>query len=63
MLARELRAIYPSLPIVIATGRSSSELRGPLQDETTITFVGKPYTSDDLLAALRAVGVPHTAAP
>src|SRR5262249_52768834 len=55
MLVRELRAIYPTLPIVIASGRANTDLGGPLQGEATIAFVGKPYASMDLLAALRAV--------
>jgi len=62
MLVRELRAIYPSLPIVIASGRASVDLGGWLQDEGTIAFVEKPYTSTDLLGALRSVGIRHTVA-
>jgi PAS domain S-box-containing protein len=56
-LVKEVRAIYPSLPIVIATGRQTDEVREILKDSASIAFVNKPYTSDDLKAALRSLGI------
>jgi PAS domain S-box-containing protein len=48
VLAAELRALYPKLPIVIASGYGDAGLRDRLKDDAYITFVGKPYTIDDL---------------
>jgi PAS domain S-box-containing protein len=56
-LIREIRLIYPSLPIVIASGRDSGEVDELLKGASAIAFVTKPYTSDQLGAALRAVGI------
>ena len=57
VLVRELRAIYPTLSIVIATGHDKAELIARFKGEAAITVIGKPYTPDDLLAALRTVGI------
>jgi CheY-like chemotaxis protein len=54
-LVREIRAIYPSLPIVIASGQNDAGYL--LKDEPSIAFVRKPYTSDQLKAAIRSVGI------
>jgi len=56
-LAREVRSIYPSLPIIIASGQGREELRQLFKDMASITFVQKPYTSEDLKAAIRAIGI------
>jgi PAS domain S-box-containing protein len=56
-LVREVRSLFPSLPIVIATGRSSGEVRSLLTHESRLVSVQKPYNSDDLRKALRALGV------
>jgi len=57
MLVREIRSIYPSLPIVIASGRDSGEVDELLKGASAIAFVRKPYTPDQLGDALRAVGI------
>ena len=54
---REVRAIYPSLPIVIASGQGRQELRQLFKDMALLTFVSKPYTSEELKAAVRAIGI------
>jgi PAS domain S-box-containing protein len=56
-LCREIRAIHPSLPIVLATGHGATTLREVFKGETAIGFVQKPYAAQDLLRALRALGI------
>jgi CheY-like chemotaxis protein len=58
VLVREIRAIYPSLPILLATGRAIADLRKAFEGEEKIAFVTKPYLEDDLLDALRKLGLP-----
>jgi PAS domain S-box-containing protein len=53
----ELRSIYPTLPVVIASGRGEKQLREAFKDARLISFVGKPYTAAALRAALRAIGI------
>jgi CheY-like chemotaxis protein len=57
MLVRELRAIYPDLPIVIASGRDQRDLETAFKAQPKIAVIGKPYAAGDLLAALRTVGI------
>jgi hypothetical protein len=57
MLVREVRALYPSLPIVIASGRGQSELRELFKGMSSIAFLKKPYTSDELKKAMRSIGL------
>jgi PAS domain S-box-containing protein len=57
MLIREMRAIHPFLPIVLATGRSTLDLKDVLGGEEKVASVTKPYTAQDLLGALRRAGV------
>jgi PAS domain S-box-containing protein len=52
-LVHELRSIYPSLPVVLASGQSPADLQRQFKDTAQIEFVHKPYTADDLLTALR----------
>jgi PAS domain S-box-containing protein len=56
-LVREIRSIYPSLPIIIASGQAKHHLRSLFPDMDSISFVAKPYTAEQLLAALRASGI------
>jgi DNA-binding response OmpR family regulator len=56
-LVQEIRSLYPSLPIVIASGRDDSEVESLLKGGAASAFVRKPYTPEQLEAALRAVGV------
>jgi PAS domain S-box-containing protein len=61
-LVREIRALHPSLPIVLATGLGEADLRKMFDDEKRIAFVTKPYTRDNLLDALRQLGIRVSAA-
>jgi CheY-like chemotaxis protein len=57
VLISEIRAIYPTLPIVLATGENPSYLRDAFQDQNPIAFVTKPYSASDLIAAVRSLGI------
>jgi signal transduction histidine kinase len=61
-LAVELRALHARLPIVIASGYRDPELMEGFADGPALGFIGKPYDSDALAAALAAVGVAPPAA-
>ena len=54
-LIREIRALHPSLPAVVASGQRSDQLH--VNQMSNIAFVAKPYSASDLIQALRAVGV------
>jgi PAS domain S-box-containing protein len=56
-LVREIRSIYPLLPIVIASGQGKDRLHGLFENMKSIAFVSKPYTADQLCDALRAIGI------
>ena len=56
-LIHEMKAIYPHLPIVLATGHNIHALRAKFNDQTGLAFANKPYTAKDLLSALRSLGV------
>ena len=56
-LVQEVRSIYPTLPIVIASGQGQQELRQLFKDMASITFVSKPYSSEELKTAIRAIGI------
>jgi CheY-like chemotaxis protein len=57
-LLHEIRAIHPSLPVVLATGQGA-DLNSALRGQPKVALAMKPYNASDLLKALRAVGV-HT---
>ncbi len=57
VLIRELKALYPTLPVVLATGRDTTELAGKLRPLEKIAFVTKPYAAADLLHALASLGI------
>jgi DNA-binding response OmpR family regulator len=57
MLVRELRALYPALPVVVASGRAAADLKAHFKDEARIAVIGKPYSASDLVAALGSIGV------
>jgi PAS domain S-box-containing protein len=56
-LVHEIRSIYPSVPIVIASGLGQKDLRNIMKDTPMVTFVNKPFTAEDLRAALRDAGL------
>jgi CheY-like chemotaxis protein len=60
-LVREIRTIYPSLPVVLATGYDPSDMQRSFQNDAKIAFVSKPYTADVLKAAMRRFGILNSA--
>jgi PAS domain S-box-containing protein len=52
VLVSELRALYPALPILIASGYEEGQLRARFKADSGIAFLDKPYTQDQLLQAL-----------
>jgi CheY-like chemotaxis protein len=57
VLVRSVRAIHPSLPIVIASGKGAADVRETFKGMVSIAIVNKPYTADDLKAAIRTIGI------
>jgi DNA-binding response OmpR family regulator len=56
-LLGDLRELYPTLRVIIATGRDTNELRARFKSDRNALVVGKPYASGDLMDALRALNV------
>jgi CheY-like chemotaxis protein len=56
ILIREILALFPSMPIVVASGAQPEALLKPGAG-ARIAFVGKPYTAHSLIAALRSLGI------
>jgi CheY-like chemotaxis protein len=57
VLVRELRAIYPKLPIVVASGQSEAALLDRFKGHDGVGFLTKPYAMEELKRALRSIGV------
>jgi DNA-binding response OmpR family regulator len=57
VLATEMRAKWPELPIIIASGHDRNELARRFSDDGRIGVLGKPYNSGMLLDTLRKAGV------
>jgi CheY-like chemotaxis protein len=56
-LVIELRATYPTLPIVVSSGYDKAALQGKLAAAHNIEFLSKPYTQAELREALSRVGI------
>jgi CheY-like chemotaxis protein len=56
-LAKQLRALKPDMPILIATGYSEKDLEDRFADDPHTGFLGKPYQVNELERALRTLGV------
>jgi len=56
-LVSELRAIYPTLPIVVSSGYDKAAMQAQFAQAPNIEFLTKPYTQFDLREALHRVGV------
>jgi len=57
MLLREVRALFPAMPIVLASGSQSDELTALAAAHARLAYLSKPYTAHTLAAALRTVGI------
>ena len=56
-LVRELRTVYPALPIVISSGYDKATLQSRFPTELSIEFLSKPFAAEQLEAALRDLGI------
>ncbi len=54
-LVSEVRAMYPSLPIVIASGRPDEALKTRFSSDQRVSFLDKPYNAAQLRALLRSM--------
>ena len=57
VLIGEMRAIHPSMPIVIASGYGEMALQKRFANDKRVTFLAKPYATDQLKAALAALDI------
>jgi CheY-like chemotaxis protein len=57
VLIGEMRAIHPSMPIVIASGYGEAALQKHFANDRKIAFLAKPYATNQLKAALDALNV------
>jgi PAS domain S-box-containing protein len=57
-LVGELRALYPQLPIIIASGYDDADLKRRFAGQANIGFVRKPYSRDDLRHAVNTARAP-----
>ena len=63
LLVSELRAFRSELPIIIASGYEDSVLREKLAKDGKMVFIRKPYSREDLEAAIRMVRPSMATAP
>lgn len=60
-LAAELRTQQGDLPIVIASGHSEADLKARFKHDPQIRVLSKPYSGEQLGAALQSLGIALTA--
>ncbi|WP_300781256.1 response regulator [Enhydrobacter sp.] len=56
-LVTEIRALLPSLPILLATGYADAAVRARLPADPLLRIVGKPFQPHDLRSAFEALGL------
>jgi signal transduction histidine kinase/DNA-binding response OmpR family regulator len=56
-LVRELRILYPALPIVISSGYDRATLRDRFPADKSVEYLSKPFTAEQLEAAIRDLGI------
>jgi CheY-like chemotaxis protein len=57
VLIDEMRALHPSMPIVVASGYGEAALQQRFANDGRITFLAKPYATKQLKAALHQLNV------
>jgi CheY-like chemotaxis protein len=57
LLVADVRAIFPTVPIVIASGCADDALRLRFKADDRIAFLDKPYLAEQLRVVLRALEV------
>jgi len=60
VLVSEIRALYPTLPIVLASGYDERMVRSKLKTHDRIAFLAKPYQTRDLQVVLSSLDVSTT---
>lgn len=55
-LTAQLRQMSPLLKIVVASGYDAETLRRQFGSDNNIALISKPYSEDDLVMAVRALG-------
>lgn len=58
-IVSEIRRLQPQLPIVVATGRATAELRRQFQQDARVRLLSKPFDRNALIGELRALGLPY----
>ncbi|MCW3474883.1 response regulator [Limobrevibacterium gyesilva] len=56
-LVLEIRATWPDLPIVIASGHDRAQFIGRFTSDSQLRVVSKPYNNEALSDALAALGI------
>jgi signal transduction histidine kinase/CheY-like chemotaxis protein len=56
-LVAEIRGVRPHLPIILATGYASEQIRQRFAQDTCLQIVGKPFDPQSLIAILTRLGV------
>ena len=54
-LVCELRGLYPSLPIIIASGKGAGAVDGGIRSLANVAFVTKPYDFENLRVTIERV--------
>jgi CheY-like chemotaxis protein len=57
VLLRDIRGVFPTIPVVLASGAQEENLTQLAEEHTRIAIVSKPYTAQTLIAALRQLGI------
>jgi CheY-like chemotaxis protein len=57
LLVTEVRTIFPTLPIVIASGCAEDDLRVRFKADNRIAFLDKPYMAEQLRKVLSSLDV------
>jgi signal transduction histidine kinase/CheY-like chemotaxis protein len=57
VLAREIRQLRPTLPILIATGHAEADIGAGFASDPLVRVLGKPYDSRKLLSILEGWGI------
>jgi DNA-binding response OmpR family regulator len=57
-LARQLRAVCPTLPLILTTGFDERQLEAHFFKDRDVRIIGKPFDTPQLLQQLGAFGLP-----
>lgn len=56
-LIPHLRAKYPDLGVIVASGYDEADLRATFKGDRSVVIVTKPYTELDLARAIQSLGI------